>query len=118
MPASFAIRSQRLPLPPAPLAEFRALEECSRQMLAAAQTTQWAQFWQLALQCKQQIQAMQETTAKQNADVLPPGLGTEKQAILLRILQNDALIRVLADPTKASRTSKAQMFGSDSVQLH
>lgn len=126
MPAPFAPRPQDLPLPPAPLAGLRVIEESSRQMLAAAQAAQWAQFRQLALQCKQQVQAERDAAkevaqaagAQHHAGVFSPGFGNEKQAILLRILQNDALIRVLTEPAAGVRATAAQAFGAVSAQLH
>ena len=146
MPAPFAPRPQALPLPSAcasaPLASLRAIEESSRQMLAAAQAAQWGLFWQLALQCKQLVQAVQAVAhevpdgeweeareiakdgakdlaqAQCNASGLPPDFGNEKQAILLRILQNDALIRVLTEPGAIVRAATAQALGTGSAQLH
>ena len=99
------------------MAGLRAIEESSRQMLAAAQAAQWAQFWQLALQCKQQVLAERDA-AQHNACVLPPGFGNEKQAILLRILQNDALIRALTEPAAGVRVATPQAFGTLSAQWH
>ena len=146
MPAPFAPRRQALPLPSAcasaPLASLRAIEESSRQMLASAQAAQWGSFWQLALQCKQQVQAVQAVArevpdgaweearegtrdrardlaqAQRNAGGLSPSFGNEKQAILLRILQNDAMIRVLTEPGAFVRAATTQALGTGSVQLH
>ena len=80
----------------------------------------------MALQCKQQVQAerdaikevAQVVAAQHHTGVLPPGSANEKQAILLRILQNDALIRILTEPATSVHSATAQTFGAGSAQLH
>ena len=137
MPAQPMPPPQLLTPPQAGLEAYRAIEQSSRHMLAAAQAAQWAQFWQLGLQCRQQVQALQQipTPATLAAPDAHDGHGandagasprhSEKHAILLRILQNDALIRALTEPScaatralQAGGLSGGLAAGIVSTQLH
>lgn len=115
----------KLSTPPlAGLEAYRAVEESSRHMLAAAQAAQWARFWQLGLLCRQQVQALQQHPKPANPaehTAVASTRQSEKHAILLRILQNDALIRALTEPGSAAPGAfQAGGFNSgfESTQLH
>ena len=127
MPALYPLLPTLPTLPLAGLEAYRAIEESSRHMVAAAQAAQWARFWQLGVQCREQVQALQQPALQQPvspadcAALATAAQRSEKHAILLRILQNDALIRALTEPGTAStgalRTG-CVTGGLVSTQLH
>ena len=80
---------------------YLAIEALSAQMLHAAERADWPAFTQVHRSCTRQIDSLRQRT-QNPADFSPPVLAhlsttqaAQKQAILLRILRNDAQIRRL-----------------------
>jgi len=74
---------------------YKAIENASQKMLAAAQTENWDQVVRLEGACAVLIAQLR---AKSRTDQLAPGERKEKAQIMQRILRTDAEIRCLAEP--------------------
>lgn len=78
---------------------YKAVEDGSRRMLAAAHAGDWQHVAQLEGDCRALIQRLkQHAHAGGREQALEPLQRLEKQRILQRILQVDAQIRRLIDP--------------------
>lgn len=74
---------------------YKAIEDSSRKMLNAAKLEDWEQVVRYEGACAVLIEQLR---ARASSEMLLPGQQTEKIQIMQRILQNDALIRFLAEP--------------------
>jgi flagellar protein FliT len=81
-------------MPHALIDYYKALEDNSRQMLAAAQADDWGQVADVEESCTALVAELRQVV---QGHELPPELKHEKNRIMLRILGNDAQIRQLAD---------------------
>jgi len=77
------------------LDHYRAIESSSRKMLEAAQSENWEQVMQFEGACAVLIEQLRLCSRTQE---LLPEQRKEKSRIMLRILNNDAQIRYLAEP--------------------
>jgi flagellar protein FliT len=78
---------------------YKAVEDGSRRMLAAAQAGDWQGVAQLEGDCAAMIQHLKRCANQGGRDPeLPPLQRQEKQRILQRILSVDAQIRCLCEP--------------------
>lgn len=74
---------------------YKAIEDSSAKMLAAAKSENWDQVVQFEGACAVLIEQLR---AKARSEELLPEQRSEKSRIMQRILQNDAQIRYLAEP--------------------
>ena len=74
---------------------YRAIEDSSSQMLAAAQAEDWDKVVRLEGACAVLIEQLRYQS---RSEELPPEQRAEKTGIMQRILGNDAQIRYLAEP--------------------
>ena len=74
---------------------YKAIEDSSAKMLAAAKSENWDQVVQFEGACAVLIEQLRSTATTQE---LQPEQRSEKSRIMQRILQNDAQIRYLAEP--------------------
>jgi flagellar protein FliT len=74
---------------------YKAIENASQKMLAAAQAENWDQVVRLEGACAVLIAQLR---AKSRTDELTPAERQEKTKIMQRILRADAEIRCLAEP--------------------
>ena len=89
---------------------YQAVEALSAQMLQAAQRADWAAFERAHCACTGQIDAL-----RQRAPAWSPAQASQKHAILLRILRNDAQIRRLRSGQlgqPADHESRAPVFSA------
>lgn len=99
---------------------YHAVEALSAQMLQAAERADWPAFDQVCTACTRQVQSLRLSSV--NPAVAPPwgvAQAAQKQAILLRILRNDAQIRRLragAMPAPVGSMAPAAEFNAYSVQ--
>lgn len=77
---------------------YRAVEVGSLRMLEAAKAEDWSGVIQCESACAVLIQQLRETAKVEELDAASRA---EKSKIMLRILQNDAQIRYLAEPMLA-----------------
>lgn len=92
---------------------YKAIEGASKQMLEAAQLEDWDQVVRLEGACALLIEQLRAESRKQD---LPQSAKAEKQRIMLRILNQDAAIRQLAEPWLADIDN--MLGGQRSKQLH
>lgn len=74
---------------------YKAIEDSSAQMLEAARLQDWDGVVRFEGACAVLIEQLR---ARAHSEVLDPLARQEKTRIMLRILQNDAQIRFLAEP--------------------
>jgi flagellar protein FliT len=74
---------------------YRAIEDSSLKMLAAAKVEDWDEVVGFEGTCAVLIEQLRE---KARSEELSPELRSEKTRIMQRILNNDAQIRYLAEP--------------------
>ncbi len=74
---------------------YRAIEEGSAKMLAAAKTANWEAVMQLEGSCAVLIEQLK---AHAKSEALDAASRAEKTRIMLRILNNDAQVRDLVEP--------------------
>lgn len=74
---------------------YKAIENSSQQMLAAAKSEDWEQVVRFEGVCAVLIEQLRECARKEE---LAPAARKEKFHIMQRILQNDAEIRYLTEP--------------------
>jgi flagellar protein FliT len=74
---------------------YKAIEDGSLRMLAAAEQEDWDQVVRLEGVCAVLIEQLR---AKSRVSLLAPEERQEKSRIMQRILINDAMIRCLAEP--------------------
>lgn len=74
---------------------YRAIEDSSAKMLEAARQRDWDAVVQLEGYCAAQIELLR---LRGRVEQLDAKSKAEKTRIMLRILNNDAQIRVLAEP--------------------
>ena len=74
---------------------YKAIEDSSAKMLAAAKSENWDQVVQFEGACAVLIEQLRSTATTQE---LQPEQRGEKSRIMQRILNNDAQIRYLAEP--------------------
>ena len=74
---------------------YRAIEDSSAKMLEAARQLDWDSVMQLEGYCAAQIELLR---LRGRVEQLDAKSKAEKTRIMLRILNNDAEIRVLAEP--------------------
>ncbi|MFZ3128577.1 MAG: flagellar protein FliT [Rhodoferax sp.] len=74
---------------------YKAIEDSSRKMLAAAQSEDWEQVVRFEGVCAVLIEQLR---LKGRTEELLPEQRSEKTRIMQRILFNDAQIRTLAEP--------------------
>lgn len=73
---------------------YRAIEQTSERMLAAACKLQWTEMRQIEELCARQISELKWLGSR---EVLEPGEKAEKTKIMLRILAIDAQIRSVTE---------------------
>ena len=91
---------------------YKAIEDSSRKMLNAAKFEDWEQVVRYEGACAVLIEQLR---ARASSEMLLPGQQTEKIQIMQRILQNDALIRFLAEPWNEQG---ATQFCESALTLH
>lgn len=74
---------------------YKAIEDRSAQMLEAARAQDWDSVMRYEGACSVLIEQLRHQSQK---EMLPPDQRREKTRIMQRILSNDAMIRVLAEP--------------------
>jgi len=74
---------------------YRAIEDSSAKMLEAARQRDWDAVVQMESACTVQIEHLR---LRGRVEELDAQARSEKTKIMLRILKNDAQIRVLAEP--------------------
>lgn len=74
---------------------YKAIEDSSRKMLEAAKAEDWDEVVRFERACAVLIGQLRE---KARSEDLLPEQRSEKSKIMLRILNNDAQIRYLAEP--------------------
>lgn len=74
---------------------YKAIEDSSAKMLAAAKSEDWEQVVRFEGACAVLIEQLRERSAQEQ---LQPDQRSEKTRIMQRILNNDAQIRYLAEP--------------------
>jgi flagellar protein FliT len=74
---------------------YKAIEDSSMQMLAAAKSENWEQMVRFEGACAVLIEQLR---ARARTEQLQPEQRVEKTLIMQRILNNDAQIRYLAEP--------------------
>ena len=74
---------------------YRAIEDSSAKMLEAARQRDWDAVMQMEGYCSAQIELLR---LRGRVEQLDAKSKAEKTRIMLRILNNDAEIRVLAEP--------------------
>jgi flagellar protein FliT len=91
---------------------YKAIEDSSRKMLNAAKLEDWEQVVRYEGACAVLIEQLRARAA---SEMLLPEQQTEKVKIMQRILQNDALIRFLAEPWSEQT---ARLHSEASCTLH
>lgn len=84
---------------------YKAIEDSSARMLAAAREEDWAEVMRCEGACAVLIEQLR---ACARSETLQPCDRVEKNQIMRRILQNDAQIRVLAEPWLADCEAQLQ----------
>jgi len=74
---------------------YKAIEDSSLKMLQAAEAADWDGVVRIESVCAVLIEQLR---AHAQSETLSPEARAEKGRIMRRILQNDALIRTLAEP--------------------
>nr|WP_295771949.1 flagellar protein FliT [Rhodoferax sp.] len=74
---------------------YKAIEDSSARMLEAAKTADWNEIMRFEAVCAVLIEQLRHRAQSEQLD---EGARQEKSRIMLRILNNDAQIRFLAEP--------------------
>lgn len=91
---------------------YKAIEDSSAQMLAAAKSENWEQMVRFEGACAVLIEQLRD---RAHTEQLQPEQRVEKTRIMQRILNNDAQIRYLAEPWL---THCEQSFQDGTMRLH
>ncbi|MEG2045231.1 MAG: flagellar protein FliT [Comamonas sp.] len=94
---------------------YRAIEKCSTQMLDAARAHDWAGVAQHESASALLISQLREN-AKEKTLSAPER--KEKAGIMLRILRNDAQLRVVAEPWLAQLDGQMQGYRQTAHSVH
>lgn len=90
---------------------YKAIEDSSARMLEAAKAEDWDEIMRFEGVCAVLIEQLRHRSRSEQLD---EGARREKSRIMLRILNNDAQIRFLAEPWLQHLESKCQQ----SLTLH
>ena len=94
---------------------YRAIEKCSVQMLDAARAHDWDGVAQHESACALLISQLRESS---KAQTLSTAQRKEKASIMLRILRNDAQLRVVAEPWVAQLDGQMQGYRQTAHSVH